>query len=61
MKPFTTLACVLLALIAVAQLTRAVLGWELVLNGTAIPTWPSVLAAIVAGVPALMTWREARR
>jgi hypothetical protein len=61
MKPFTTLACLLLALIALLQLTRALLGWEVIVNGFAVPIWPSAVAALVAGLIAAMTWREARR
>ncbi|HEV8692860.1 MAG TPA: hypothetical protein VGQ93_01550 [Lysobacter sp.] len=61
MKPFTSLACLLLALIALLQLTRVVLGWEVVVNGFAIPLWVSVLAAVIAGGLSLLVWRESRR
>lgn len=60
MKPFTTLACVVLGLIALAQLARALFGWDIVINGVPIPAWPSFVAAAVAGTLAVMTWREAR-
>jgi hypothetical protein len=60
MKPFTSLACLLLGLIALLQLIRVVLGWEVVVNGFAVPLWVSVLAAIIAGGLSLLVWRESR-
>ena len=39
MKPFTVIAIVLFSLIAILQLARFILGWEVSVNGVAIPTW----------------------
>ena len=61
MKPFTTIACLLLALIALMQLLRVLLGWEVIVNGYAVPAWASVIATVVAGSLSLLTWRETRR
>ena len=61
MKPFTFLACLLLALIALLQLTRVLLGWDVAVNGVTVPLWASVIAAIVTGSLSLLTWRESRR
>lgn len=58
MKPFTSLAIVVLALLALLQLTRVALGWTVVVNGFAVPVWASAVAAIVAGGLALMLYRE---
>jgi hypothetical protein len=60
MKPFTTLAVVVFALIALLQLLRAISGWEVTVNGIAIPVWASVIAFVVASALAIMLWREAR-
>jgi hypothetical protein len=60
MKPFTTLAVVVFSLVALMQLLRFVLGWEISVNGIAIPIWASGIAFVIAGVLALMLWREAR-
>lgn len=60
MKPFTTLASILFGLIAILQLLRVVLGWEIVVAGTTIPFWASIVAALVAGLVAIMLWRESR-
>jgi hypothetical protein len=61
MKPFTTLAAVLFALVALAHIYRLVSGCEVVVSGHSIPMWISVVAAAVAGGLAVMLWREARR
>ena len=60
MKPFTTLAVLVLSLVALLQMLRVVSGWEVTVNGFAIPLWASVIAAVVAAVLATMVWREAR-
>jgi len=61
MKPFTTLAVVLLALIALVHLYRVVRGLEVVVAGTTIPIWVSIVGLVVAGGLSFMVWREARR
>lgn len=61
MKPFTTFAVVLFSLIALVQLLRFWLGWEVTVNGVMIPVWASGIAFIVAGALAVMLWRESKR
>ena len=61
MKPFTSLACLLLAVIALLQLTRLLLGWDIVVNGYAVPLWASGVAALLTGGLSLLAWRESRR
>lgn len=60
MKPFTTFAIVLLALIGLLQLLRFALGWAVTVNGTAIPPWVSAIAAAIAAGTAAMLWWESR-
>jgi len=60
MKPFTTAAVVVLSLVALVQLIRVALGWEITVNRIVIPFWASVIACIVAAVLAVMVRREAR-
>lgn len=60
MKPFTGVAVVLLSLIALLQLLRFILGWEVTVNGILIPIWASGIAFVVAAVLAAMVWRETR-
>ena len=60
-KPFTTIAVVLLSLVALLQLLRVLLGWEVAVNGVLIPIWASGVAFAVATGLAAMVWREARQ
>ena len=61
MKPFTTLTIIFLSLLSVVQLVRFLQGWDVIINGVAIPTWVSALACLIAGGLAAMLWRESRR
>jgi hypothetical protein len=58
MKPFTSLAIFVFALLALLQLARVLLGWTVVVNGFAVPIWASAVAAVIAGGLALMLYRE---
>ena len=60
MKPFTLLAVVVFTLVSLAQLLRVVLDWTVVINGITIPPWVSLVAFAVAGLLAVMVWRENR-
>ena len=60
MKPFTTIAVVVFALIAIVHLIRLFMGWEVIVSGFVIPVWWSALGLVIAGGLALMVWREAR-
>lgn len=60
MKPFTTLAVVILSLISLLQLMRFVQGWEVSINGVIVPVWVSGLAFVVLAGLAAMLWRESR-
>ncbi len=61
MKPFTTLAMVVFALIALVHLYRLIRPFEVVIDGATLPHWASIVGLIVAGGLALMLWRESRR
>ncbi len=61
MKPFTTIAVILLALLALVHIFRFVRGLEIVVNGMSVPLWVSAAVGLVAAVLALMVWRESRR
>jgi len=43
------------------QLLRVLSGWEVTVNGVAIPSWASVVAFVVAAALAVMLWREAHQ
>jgi hypothetical protein len=58
MKPFTFLTFLFLALVAVLQLVRFVLGWQITIEGMVMPVWASLIAALVVGGLAAMLWNE---
>lgn len=58
MKPFTTVAVAVFALVALAQLIRVVFGWDVTVNGIFIPLWVSLIACGIASTLATMLWRE---
>jgi hypothetical protein len=60
MKPFTFLATVIFALVALVQLVRVALGWPVTINGIEIPLWASAVVAAVAALMSIMVWRENR-
>jgi hypothetical protein len=60
MKPFTTASVVVFALVALLQLLRVALGWDVTINGILIPPWASVIACLIAATLAFMVRREMR-
>lgn len=61
MKPFTKLAVVIFTLVTVVHVLRLLLGWEVTIDGIAIPLWTSVIAGVVTAVLAMMLWIENRQ
>jgi Zn-dependent protease with chaperone function len=59
-KPFTTLATIVLSFIAILQLLRFVQGWVVTINGAIVPVWVSGIAFVFAAGIAVMLWRESR-
>jgi hypothetical protein len=60
-KPFTLLAVLVFAIVALVHLLRLVYGWEATINGAAVPMWASILALVVSGGLAVMLWHESRK
>jgi hypothetical protein len=60
MKPFTMIAVVLFALIALLQLLRFLFSWEIIVNGAVVPVWASGIASAIAAGMAVMLWWETR-
>jgi hypothetical protein len=48
-RSYSRVTAVIFAIIALLQLFRALAGWELTINGAALPLWPSWLASVIAG------------
>ena len=60
-KPFTTLAAMVFAVMALAHLYRLIHPFDVVVGGKVLPQSVSVAGLIVAGGLAFMLWREMRR
>jgi hypothetical protein len=61
MKPFTTIADILFACVALLQLVRFIEAWPVSINGFAVPVWASAFAFVVATILSAMLWRENRK
>ncbi len=61
MKPFTTIAVIVLSLVALLHLLRLLFGWQVTVNGLIVPLWISVPGFVVATAFALMLWGEAHK
>jgi hypothetical protein len=59
-KPFTLVAVVVFSLVALLQLLRFLLGWDITINAVPIPLWASGVAFVVAAGLAAAVWRERR-
>jgi hypothetical protein len=60
-RPFTIIAIAVFSLIALLQLLRFILGWEVTVNGLSVPVWASGVAFVIAAGLAVMVWWETRR
>ncbi len=61
MKTGTLLAMIFLVVFAVFHLLRLLFGVTIVIGGTTVPLWASILAFLVSGILAVMLWREGKR
>lgn len=59
-KPVTLLAILVFGLVALVHLLRLFFGWEVTINGAAVPTWVSIVGVVIAGGLAAGLWRESR-
>ena len=60
MKPFSTIAAGVFALVAIAHLLRLFAGWEVSVNGINVPLWLSAVAFAFTAAFAATVWREAQ-
>jgi hypothetical protein len=59
-RPFTTIAAILFAIMALVHVYRLVTHFQIVVGSHAIPEWVSILAIVVTGGLSLMLFRESR-
>ena len=60
MKPFTTIAAVIFAIMALAHLFRLIHPFAVVIAGCSLPQWLSIIGVLVPAGLALMLWREGK-
>src|SRR5262245_41881363 len=58
-RPFTLAAVALFSIVALVQLLRLLMGWEVTIEGFAAPLWASGVAVVVAAGLAVTVWRNA--
>lgn len=60
MRPGSSLAVLLLSLVAAAHLLRLFFHVEVIAGGVVIPMWVSAIGVVVPTFIAVLLWREAR-
>jgi hypothetical protein len=60
-RPFTIVAAIIFAVVALVHLLRLMYGWVVNIAGGSVPMWASVLGLLIAGVLAAGLWWESRR
>lgn len=58
MKPFTKIAVLIFVMICAVHIIRLLFGWEARIGGFDIPQWISVVGLLLAGLMAIMLWKE---
>ena len=59
-RPFTTIAAILFAIMAVVHIYRLVTHFQIIVGSHSVPEWVSILAIVVTGGLSLMLFRESR-
>jgi len=60
MKPFTSVALAVLAVLAILHALRLAYGWSVTVDGIDIPNWVSIAGSLIAAVLGIGLWRETR-
>lgn len=60
-RPFTIVAAIILAVVALVHLLRLMYGWVVNVAGGSVPMWASVVGLVIAGVLAAGLWWESRK
>lgn len=60
MKPFSKIASVLLALVALLHLARVILKMDLIVSNYNVPMWVSIVGCIIPLILSIGLWRESK-
>jgi hypothetical protein len=58
MRRYVVVSALFFTLLAAVQLIRFLFGWPLVVASVAVPTWVSLIAAVIAGSFAVWGFRS---
>ena len=58
MKPFTTIAVIVFAVLCVGHIIRLILDISVRIGSHDIPKWVSIVGVLFAGLIAVMLWKE---
>ena len=61
MKPATTVAAVIFAVVSLVHLSRLICHWPAAVAGWEVPMWISVVGCVVPAALSFLLLREARR
>ena len=61
MRRYELISGIVFTIVALAQLTRTLLGWPVQIAGLSVPLWPSGLAFLITGSLAVWAFRSAAR
>ena len=59
MRRYELVSGIVFTIVALAQLTRTLLGWPVQIAGVSVPLWPSGLAFLITGSLAVWAFRSA--
>lgn len=62
-RSYAAISSIIFLLVAILQLLRVVLNWDVMISGWHVPTWASIVAVVVAGFLSFTGFRlfEAQR
>ena len=61
MKPFTKIASIVMAVVALLYLLRFIVNWKLTINEFDVPLWVSILGFIIAMALSIGLWKESNK
>lgn len=61
MKPFTKIASIVMAVVALLHLLRFIVNWKVTINEFDVPLWVSILGFIIAMALSIGLWKESNK
>ena len=60
MKPFSKIAAVIFAIVALLHLARVILNLDLLVGDYKVPMWVSIVGSIIPLILSIGLWRESK-